>query len=130
MKARCRNPNHKWYRCYGGKGVEVCKEWMNFEAFYEWSINNGYAEGLTIDRIENDGNYCPENCRYVTMKVNNRNRGYVKLDEHKVSIIKYKLINGISNKMLAQEYYVSHTTIRDISIGRYWSDVAPANSII
>lgn len=129
MKDRCRNPNNKWYYCYGGKGVKVCEEWNNFEVFYEWSITHGYGEGLTIDRIDNDGDYCPENCRYVTMRVNNRNRGCVKLNKKKVSRIKRSLINNIPIKVLAHEYNVSNSTIYSISRNKRWSDVEPANSI-
>lgn len=75
MKSRCGNPNNKHYYRYGGRGITVCSEWeKSFESFYEWSINNGYQEGLTIDRIDNDGNYEPHNCRWVTMYVQCRNK--------------------------------------------------------
>lgn len=130
MKDRCSNPNNRYYHCYGGKGVKICNEWQDFEVFYEWSINNGYTTGLTIDRIDNDGDYCPKNCRWVTIKVNNRNRGYVKLNEEKVSVIKRNLMNGLSYKRLAKEYGVDPATIRNVAIGRYWSDVDPAKSIV
>lgn len=73
MKERCNNPNNKRYKNYGGKGIKVCEEWMSFENFRDWSLQNGYDEGLTIDRIDCNGNYEPSNCRYVTTKVQNRN---------------------------------------------------------
>lgn len=76
MKARCYNPTDHNYPRYGNRGISVCDEWTNsFESFYEWAISNGYHEGLSIDRIDNDGNYCPDNCRWVTTKVQNNNRG-------------------------------------------------------
>lgn len=74
MKNRCENPNRKKYKDYGGRGIKVCEEWHDAEIFCKWALANGYAEGLQLDRIDNDGNYCPENCRWVTPKENNRNR--------------------------------------------------------
>ena len=75
MIQRCENDYSTVYGYYGERGISVCQEWKNnFQAFYDWSINNGYKENLTIDRIETNGNYCPENCRWVTMKEQNYNR--------------------------------------------------------
>lgn len=69
MKARCYNKNHDYYKNYGGRGVTVCEEWRdNFQAFYDWAVSNGYSTELTIDRINNDGNYEPSNCRWSTKK--------------------------------------------------------------
>lgn len=74
MKERCNNPHNKRYSRYGGRGIVVSEEWMNdFSSFREWAVHNGYAEGLTIDRIDNDKGYSPCNCRWVTRKVQNRN---------------------------------------------------------
>lgn len=74
MLQRCGNPKNKGWKRYGGRGIIVCDEWKNFDPFYEWSKLNGYAIGLTIDRINNNGNYEPSNCRWVTNLVNCRNR--------------------------------------------------------
>lgn len=74
MKDRCYNPNYHHYERYGGRGIIVCDEWKNnYAAFRNWAYANGYKEGLSIDRIDNDGIYCPENCRWVTQKEQVRN---------------------------------------------------------
>lgn len=75
MRNRCYFTKHNRYENYGGKGIEVCDEWANdFKAFYKWAKENGWKKGLTLDRKENSKNYCPDNCRFVTVKVQNRNR--------------------------------------------------------
>lgn len=73
IKRRCLNPNNEYYKDYGGRGISVCKEWEDFKNFYNWAMNSGYSDTLTIDRINNDGNYDPDNCRWVTQKVQNNN---------------------------------------------------------
>ena len=74
MKQRCLNAKSKEYHRYGGRGIKICSEWVNcFENFYNWSFKNGYSDELTIDRINNDGNYEPNNCRWVTTKEQKRN---------------------------------------------------------
>ena len=70
MVSRCNRSTHHAYNYYGGRCIRVCDEWQNdFMNFYNWATNNGYKEGLTIDRINNDGNYEPNNCRWVTMRI-------------------------------------------------------------
>ena len=75
MKNRCFYPGDKHFNDYGGRGITVCDEWKNdFKSFHDWSMNNGYSDELTIDRIDNDGNYEPSNCRWITMKEQCKNR--------------------------------------------------------
>ena len=74
MMQRCYNPKAANYDIYGGRGITVCEEWHDVLAFEKWAINSGYKKGLSIDRIDSNGNYEPSNCRWVTHKENCNNR--------------------------------------------------------
>ena len=86
IKQRCFDENRPEYERYGGRGITMFADWLDFENFYKWAINSGYKEGLSIDRIDNNGNYEPSNCRWVTRKEQQNNTRY----NH------YIEINGVS----------------------------------
>jgi len=70
IKQRCYNTNRKSYKWYGGRGIIVCKEWLDYDVFEKWALENGWNKLLTIDRIDNNGNYEPSNCHFVTREEN------------------------------------------------------------
>ncbi len=104
IKKRCFNNNNKDYKNYGGRGITICDEWKNdFKTFYEWAMANGYADNLSIDRIDNNGNYEPSNCRWVTLKEQANNRNNTKKITYKnetKSITEWAKILGIKKTTL------------------------------
>lgn len=74
MIARCNNPNSTSYKSYGAKGITVCNEWKEYSAFYKWSMENGYSDNLSIDRIDNSKGYSPQNCRWIPFYDQQKNR--------------------------------------------------------
>lgn len=112
IKARCYNKNNNRYYCYGQRGIKVCNEWLNnFVLFYNWAINNGYKDNLTIDRIDVNGNYSPDNCRWITNKEQSQNRRS-----------NFNITLGNKTQCLtkwAEDYNISEGTVRD-RIKRGW----------
>lgn len=109
MKQRCYNKNNPKYRIYGAKGIKVCAEWKdNFCAFVDWALKNGYGVNLTIDRIDGDGDYCPDNCRFVSYEVqaNNTSRNvFVEYNGEKKSVSQWAKRLGINVSTLQRRFY-------------------------
>lgn len=105
MVSRCYKEYSTKYNDYGGRGITICPEWLGehgFENFFEWSMKNGYAENLTIDRINNDGNYEPSNCRWATVKQqanNRRTSRYIDVDGEKMTVAMFSDMNGINSRL-------------------------------
>lgn len=107
MKKRCTNEKDKRFSSYGGRGITVCEEWLSFDGFYSWSVSSGYKPGLTLDRIDNNGNYCPENCRWITNKEqqnNKRNNIFVTHNGETHTIGQWSKIKKIPYKKLWDAY--------------------------
>jgi hypothetical protein len=106
MKCRCSCPTNKDYPNYGGRGIGVCEEWKNdFSAFMKWAFENGYTDELTLDRIDTNGNYCPENCRWVTNLVqqnNKRTSHYIEHNGEKHTIAEWARMLGLRRDTLRQ----------------------------
>ena len=121
MKNRCFNLKHKSYKDYGGRGITICNEWLEFIPFRDWAVNNGYKEGLQINRINNDGSYESSNCNFVTSAENCRNRNTTILTIELVKEIKYLWNTGrYTQEQLAKKFNVSQTQISNIINNKQW----------
>src|SRR3972149_9762125 len=113
IKQRCANPKAENYPNYGGRGITICPEWTYcYITFRDWALNNGYAKGLQINRIDNDGNYEPSNYNWVTILENNRNQTKTKFTLLKANEIRelYKTGN-CTQQELAEKYNVPQGNI-------------------
>lgn len=108
IKDRCNNINSKDYPNYGGRKIKICEEWNNyFVSFYEWSMNNGYKSDLSIDRINVNGNYEPNNCKWSTpseQQNNKRNTRYIEIDGIAKSITEWSKLTGVNKRTLWDRY--------------------------
>lgn len=100
-KSRCYDANSTPFKDYGGRGITFCEEWKNsFQAFYDWAMANGYKHGLTLDRIDNNKGYSPDNCRWATMKEQSNNRRsnkYLEFRGETRTVSQWSEITGIHN---------------------------------
>lgn len=105
MKQRCYNPKIKSYKTYGARGIRVCDEWLHdYPRFAEWASNNGWEPGLTIDRIDPDGNYCPENCRFITRSKNAKRARVHNLKKARARKVEDE--NAIIRQLLSEQWLV------------------------
>jgi len=122
MLQRCHNPKAKHYKYYGNRGIKVCDKWRSFKNFLKDMGER--PKGLTIERVDNDGNYEPDNCVWATRREQRRNNRYAKLNPLKVQVIK-KLLKESKLKQweIAEIFHVARVTINDINTDRHWSDI-------
>jgi len=126
MRGRCRNPNNEKFPHYGGRGIKVCAEWNSFSAFRDWAHSHGYTDDLTIDRIDNDGNYEPANCQWITIEANSSKSAQGEL--HPRTHLTDDDIRAIradrrTQVEIARDYKVSQSSISFIKNHITWSHV-------
>lgn len=121
MLYRCENPNGPGYKDYGGRGIKVCPEWHSFAQFL---MDMGMKPGpdYELERIDNDGNYEPGNCRWALKTANMRNRRDVKLNMRKAREIRMLSKKGYSVKKLSEKYGVTRPTIQSVIKGKTWKE--------
>lgn len=98
MRRRCYNAKSNEFHRYGGRGISVCVEWSDVNAFIKWALEHGYKKGLQIDRIDNNGNYEPENCRFVTARENSNNRSTNRRIHYKgndLTLSEFSVLTGV-----------------------------------
>jgi hypothetical protein len=109
MKDRCYNPNHDRFHCYGGRGITVCSDWKNeFMSFYIWAMNNEYNDELSIERVNVNGPYSPENCSWVSPSMQYRNKQgtlYATINGVTKPLANWAEEEGINYKTITTRYY-------------------------
>lgn len=117
MKARCNNPKSPSYKMYGGRGITVCDEWMGgFEPFSRWALENGYAENLSLDRIDNSKGYSPSNCRWATAREqanNTRRNRFVTSGGETLSVTEWSRRTGIKQTTLSRRIHSDKWSVED-----------------
>ena len=120
MIDRCNNKNVDMYSIYGGRGIKVCTEWMDFVVFADWAESNGYKKHLTLDRKDNDKGYCPDNCRWVTITEQQRNkRNNVLTIEVATEIRRLRGI-GERNIDIANKFNISPSLASEVYHNKIW----------
>lgn len=134
MKSRCYNENAKDYKYYGGKGVKICSSWRkSFACFCIWALTNGYSDDLTLDRIDNSGDYCPENCRWVNMKKQNRNKSQtrkIEINGQTKCLKDWCKEFGISYHMVVQRIHRGMPELEALGVSKCQSSKAEAEKAL
>ena len=113
---RCYRKEHSSYKYYGGRGIKVCDEWQKFEPFYQWALNTGYSEKLTLDRIDNEGNYEPSNCRWATPKEQANNRRVNRLvtfNGETKTVTEWAELLGVTHQAMSERLNSKRWTVED-----------------
>lgn len=118
MMMRCYNTNHKHYSRYGGSGIYVCDIWHNTKEFYKWSLENGYEDHLTLDRIDNNKGYFPANCRWVSTLEQGRNKRNCVTEDVARAIQSEPKRANLNN--LSQKYGIPRSTLKSIKYKQNW----------
>lgn len=123
MRARCYNIHNPEYKNYGGRGIKICDEWQNYLDFKKWALNNGYSDNLTIERIDVNGNYCPENCKWIPRSEQLKNTTktiYITDKGETLCAMDWCKKIGISNNVLIKRYRSGMPIELVLSTKRYY----------
>lgn len=117
MRKRCLNPKSYNYSNYGGRGIAVCDDWMSYENFRDWAVSNGYSDSLSLDRKNFDGDYSPDNCRWITTKEQNNNRRsnkYIEIDGVTHTISEWCEMYNLDKKRIYKALHSERTSLEEI----------------
>ena len=120
MCARCKYPSVTHYKYYGGRGIAVHPEWLSPDAFFDWAYKNGYKEGLELDRRDPDGNYTPENCRFIPHMENSQLRRNARCNREQAAEAKRLLASGMPAADVAAKVGIPYMTVWHINKGNTW----------
>lgn len=142
MRGRCLREYSTAYNAYGGRGIKICKEWDDFQTFHDWACANGYSDELTIDRIDVNGDYCPENCRWIPFEQqanNKRTNHFIVHDGKRKSIaewanelgfsyskLKYRIRKGMDEKLIFSKRTFSKKVVLCVETGKIYPSVSVA----
>lgn len=123
MRKRC-TPGTSRSKYHGDRGLRVCKQWdSDFEAFFEWSLTNGFDPSLTLERVENEEGYSPENCIWASYEVQNRNKRSTVTSEIAAGEMRWLALQGLSYSEIGHVYGVSAQVVAQIAYGNNWKSV-------